>query len=173
MYTSPTSSGYLIRDTIFFDNGNGILSASGNGIHISDTSGQGNANPGTSPPANVIVRKNKVRNTRSSGIEVTATGAGYQVLDNRSLANTLHGLHFTKDTSGGAVTGNTALDNEDLDCKDESTPLANTWTDNIGGSALPRIICTAPPPSTTTAPATTARPTTRRSSRGTTSTTRR
>jgi nitrous oxidase accessory protein NosD len=30
MYTSPTSSGYLIRDTIFFDNGNGIhLGASG------------------------------------------------------------------------------------------------------------------------------------------------
>jgi len=123
---------------------NKITSASGNGIHISDTSGQADPDPETPPPANVIVRKNKVRNTRSSGIEVSATGTGYRVLDNRSLANTLYGLHFTDDSAGGTVTGNTALDNEDTDCKDESDPLANHWTDNVVRTAAPRIICTAP-----------------------------
>ena len=123
---------------------NRVRSASGSGIHISDTSGQRDPDPGTPPPANVIVRKNKVRNTQLSGIEVSASGAGYQVLDNRSLANTLHGLHFTDNTSGGKVTGNTALDNKDLDCKDESIPLANDWTDNIGRTAAPDSICDAP-----------------------------
>jgi Right handed beta helix region len=124
---------------------NKIVSASGNGIHISDTNGQGDPDPETPPPADVIVRNNKVRNTGISGIDVSAKGAGYQVLHNRSLANTLYGLHFTDDTTGGTVTGNTALDNDGMDCKDDSNPLANNWTDdNIGRTATPAGICAAP-----------------------------
>jgi hypothetical protein len=96
---------------------NKITSASGNGIDITITNGQGD--PGTPPPANVVVRKNKVRNTH-------------------------FGIHFALHTTGGTVTGNTALDNRAVDCKDESIPLANTWTDNIGGTADPPSICTAP-----------------------------
>jgi hypothetical protein len=92
----------------------------------------------------VIVRKNKVRNTQLSGIDVSATGDGYQVLHNRSLANTVYGVHFAPGTDGGTVTGNTALDNKDTDCKDESTDLANAWNDNIGRTADPDSICTAP-----------------------------
>jgi hypothetical protein len=146
-FTDEPASAIFIgaRNTDVVVQKNKIVSASGNGIHISDTSGQGDLDPGTPPPANVIVRKNKVRNTRGSGIEVSATGAGYKVLDNRSLANVLHGLHFAIGTSGGTVTGNTALDNMDLDCKDESTVLPrNAWTDNIGQTALPSGICAAP-----------------------------
>jgi len=96
---------------------NKVVSASGNGIDITITNGQGD--PGTPPPANVVVRKNKVRNTH-------------------------FGIHFALHTTGGTVTGNTALDNRAVDCKDESIPLANTWTDNVGRTAAPRIICTAP-----------------------------
>jgi nitrous oxidase accessory protein NosD len=120
---------------------NKIVSASGNGIDISDTA---LGDPEAPPPANVIVRKNKVRNTEISGIEVSATGDGYQVLDNRSLANTVYGLHFALGTDGGMVAGNTALDNKGKDCKDESTPLANTWNDNIGRTFDPPGICSAP-----------------------------
>jgi hypothetical protein len=95
---------------------NKVTSASGNGIDITRTNGQ--RDPGT-PPQNVIVRKNKVRNTA-------------------------YGLHFASGTDGGTVTGNTALDN-DVDCKDESgAPPKTIWTDNVGRTAEPSGICDAP-----------------------------
>ena len=123
---------------------NTIKSASGNGIDISNTNGE---QVSGIAPTNVIVRKNKVRNTQLSGIAVSATAVGYQVLGNRSLANTLHGLHFADGTQGGTVAGNTALDNKGVDCKDESTALPkNTWTDNVGRTFDPDGICTAPIP---------------------------
>jgi nitrous oxidase accessory protein NosD len=123
---------------------NKITSAGGNGIDISNTNGE---QVSGIAPTNVIVRKNKVRNTQLSGIAVSATAVGYQVLGNRSLANTLHGLHFADGTQGGTVAGNTALDNKGVDCKDESTALPkNTWTDNVGRTFDPDGICTAPIP---------------------------
>jgi hypothetical protein len=121
---------------------NKVTSTTGNGIDITDTGGNGKPGPW---PTNVIVRNNKVRNAELSGIEVSATGVGeYQVLHNRSLHNTDYGLHFAPGTNGGFATGNLALDNR-VDCRDRSIdgPL-NHWTDNIGGTALPAGICTAP-----------------------------
>jgi hypothetical protein len=121
---------------------NKVTLTTGNGVDITDTNGQGD--PGT-PPRNVIVRKNKVRNAELSGIEVSATGERqYQVLHNRTLHNTVYGVHFALDTTGGTVTGNTALDNQDTDCKDQSTGLLNAWTDNVGRTFDPDSICSAP-----------------------------
>ena len=94
---------------------NKIKSASGNGIDIS-TTGQPGTDP--APPTNVVVRRNKVEHAQ-------------------------FGIHFALGTSGGTVTGNTALGNE-VDCKDESTGLKNTWTDNVGVTAEPPVLCTAP-----------------------------
>jgi hypothetical protein len=121
---------------------NKITSASGNGIDLSNTGGNRSAGP---PPTNVVVRKNKVAHTRLAGIEVSATGKGeYQVLANHSRNNTKFGIHFVPATTGGTVTGNTALDNGEFDCRDESTGPANTWTGNIGRTANPPSICAAP-----------------------------
>ena len=94
---------------------NKIKSASGNGIDIS-TTGQPGTDP--APPTNVVVRRNKVEHAQ-------------------------FGIHFALGTSGGTVTGNTALGNE-VDCKDESTGLKNTWTDNVGVTAEPPVLCIAP-----------------------------
>jgi hypothetical protein len=121
---------------------NKIISASGNGIDLRNTGGKGSAGPA---PTNVVIRKNKVAHTGFAGIDVAATGAGeYQVLANHSRNNTRFGIHFATGTTGGTVTGNTALDNGQFDCRDESTGPANTWTDNIGRSANPRSICAVP-----------------------------
>ena len=121
---------------------NKIESASGNGIDITNTGG--NRTAGT-PPTNVVVRKNKVAHTRLSGIDVSATGAGqYQVLANNSRNNTRFGIHLALRTAGNTVTGNTALDNGQFDCRDESTLLGNTWTGNLGTTANPRSICAVP-----------------------------
>lgn len=121
---------------------NKIRSASGNGIDISNTGGNGDPGPA---PTNVVVRKNKVANTGFAGIDVSATGAGeYQVLANTSRNNARFGIHFATGTTGGTVTGNTALDNGRFDCRDESTGPSNTWTDNTGRTANPRSICAVP-----------------------------
>ncbi len=99
---------------------NKIKSASGNGIDITNTGAGG---VGIAPPTNVVVRKNKVEHAQLSGIAVSATGVGeYQVLANRSLTNTKFGIHFAAGTKGGTVTGNTALGNEMVDCKDRVRP---------------------------------------------------
>jgi Right handed beta helix region len=138
----PTSAIFVgARNVDIVVQKNKITSASGNGIDLSNTGGNGD--PGT-PPTNVIVRKNKVANTELAGIAVSATGSGYQVLANRSRDNTSFGIHFALGTTGGTVTGNTALDNGEFDCRDESTPLGNTWTDNLGRTADPRAICAVP-----------------------------
>jgi nitrous oxidase accessory protein NosD len=120
---------------------NKIKSASGNGIDISNTGG--NRTPGPAP-TNVVVRKNKVAHTKLAGIDVSATGGPYQVLANHSRDNTKFGIHFAPGTVGGTVTGNTALDNGQFDCRDESTGLKNTWTGNTGRTADPRAICAVP-----------------------------
>ena len=122
---------------------NKITSAGGNGIDISNTDAR--PGDGIAPPTNVIVRRNKVRNTQLSGIAVSATGdREYQVLANRSLDNDANGIYFAPGTVHGTVSGNTALGNDGLDCKDASSGLANTWTDNVGETADPDTICTAP-----------------------------
>jgi nitrous oxidase accessory protein NosD len=118
---------------------NKVASASGNGIHVTDTG------PVGTPPTNVIVRWNKVEHALEFGIEISATGAGeYRVLANRSRTNAV-GIHLGLGTSGVVVDGNTALDNT-LDCQDESNPLANTWQDNVGVTSNPSdaALCTAP-----------------------------
>jgi Right handed beta helix region len=122
---------------------NKITSAGGNGIDVTNS-----GEPGTVPaaPTNVIVRNNKVRNAQLSGIAVSATGVGeYQVLRNRSRDNAKTGIYFAPETNGGTVTGNTALGN-DVDCQDQSDPLANTWQDNVGVTSDPSdpALCTAP-----------------------------
>ena len=66
------------------------------------------------------------------------------MLANTSGNNTQFGIHFVPGTTGGTVTGNTALDNGRFDCRDESTGPANTWTGNTGRTADPRSICAVP-----------------------------
>jgi nitrous oxidase accessory protein NosD len=120
---------------------NKVVAASGNGIDVTNTGERG---PTTAPPTNVVVRRNKVAHVQKSGIEVSATGIRqYQVLGNRSNDNADFGIHFAPGTNGGTVTGNTALGNE-LDCKDQSTGLLNTWTGNTGRTADPGTICSLP-----------------------------
>jgi hypothetical protein len=120
---------------------NKIKSASGNGIDITNSGELGTT---AAAPENVVVRKNKVEHAQLSGIAVSATGVGqYQVLANRSTANTVNGIHFVAATDGGTVTGNTALGNG-VDCKDESTGPKNTWTGNLGVSSQPAGLCGAP-----------------------------
>jgi nitrous oxidase accessory protein NosD len=122
---------------------NKVRSASGSGIHITDTSAAGTA---STPPSNVIVRRNKVEHAEEFGLEVSASGAReYQLLGNRSRANKV-GIHLGDRASGVVVRANTALDNTKFDCQDESNPLANTWRENAGATSSPPNagLCTAP-----------------------------
>ena len=64
------------------------------------------------------------------------------MLHNRSLDNDV-GIHFAPGTSGGTVTGNTALGNE-VDCRDESTGAE----EHLDRQRRPHLrapgLCTAP-----------------------------
>jgi hypothetical protein len=120
---------------------NKIKSASGNGIHVTNTNALGKEGPA---PTNVIVRKNKVEHAEQFGIEITASGRGqYQVLENRSLTNEV-GLHLGDATVAVLVNGNTALGNEKFDCQDLTKPVNNTWQDNVGVKSQPAGLCSAP-----------------------------
>ena len=50
-------------------------------------------------------------------------------------------------TAHVAVTANTALDNTEWGCQDESSGVQNTWTGNVGRTSSPAGLC-APPPTT-------------------------
>jgi nitrous oxidase accessory protein NosD len=107
---------------------NRVRSASGNGIDVTD-SGEGGRDPAA--PVNVAVTSNKVDHVK------------------------LAGLHMAGGTEDVTVTGNTALDNELLDCQDQSTGggtagTNNAWVDNLGRTDSPDGLCT--PPTTTEQP---------------------
>jgi hypothetical protein len=138
----PTSAIFIgARNNDIVVHKNKVRSASGNGIHITN-SGELGTDP--APPTNVIVRKNKVEHAEQFGIEVTATGAGqYRVLKNRALANGV-GIHLGDATDDVLVNGNTALDNEVLDCQDLTTPVNNIWQENVGVHSRPVTLCSEP-----------------------------
>jgi Right handed beta helix region len=107
---------------------NRVRSASGNGIDVTNA-GEGGLDPTTPSPEDVTVTRNKVTSVQ------------------------LAGLHMAGGTEGVTVTANTALENEVLDCQDESGPLGggtagtdNTWVDNVGGTDSPDGICSEPVP---------------------------
>jgi nitrous oxidase accessory protein NosD len=107
---------------------NRVRSASGNGIDVTD-SGEGDNDP--SAPTNVVVTKNKVDHVK------------------------LAGLHLADGTEDVSLTANSALDNELLDCQDEShgggtAGTNNAWLDNVGRTDSPDGICS--PPVTTPEP---------------------
>lgn len=120
---------------------NRIYAASGNGIDVTD-SGEPGRDP--SAPTNVAVSKNRVEHAQLLGIDVSASGVGqYRVTRNRARDNTEVGIHLGPNTGDNLVTGNTALGNG-LDCQDESPGLRNSWQKNVGVTADPASICTAP-----------------------------
>jgi Right handed beta helix region len=134
---------------------NRIRSASGNGIHVTDW-GEPDHDP--APPTGVLVLKNKVEHAELLGIDVSASGVReYEVRGNRALANGKVGIHLGPESDDALVTGNTALDNggEDggFDCQDEPkgesatdgpAGTENTWQENVGATADPAGICSAP-----------------------------
>jgi parallel beta helix pectate lyase-like protein len=101
---------------------NRVRSASGNGIDVTDQ-GEGDKDPAV--PVNVVVTKNKVDHVK------------------------LAGLRLAGGTEDVTVTGNTALDNELLDCQDEShgggtAGTNNAWLDNVGRTDSPDGLCSPP-----------------------------
>jgi Right handed beta helix region len=111
---------------------NRVESASGNGIDVTDSAQPGSGLPDA--PTNVSILKNKVEGAQHSGI------------------------HMASGTSDVLVEGNTAVGNapaprnpeiDPFDCKDESiggatAGTANTWEENVGGTASPAEICSPP-----------------------------
>jgi parallel beta-helix repeat protein len=124
---------------------NRVMSASGNGIDVTNTGASG---PTSAFPRRVAVLENEVQGAQLFGIGVSASGARqYQVRDNRVTGNTKVGIHLGARTSGTAVTGNTALGNgrpTGFDCQDESAGVRNTWRDNLGRRSSPAGLCAAP-----------------------------
>jgi nitrous oxidase accessory protein NosD len=120
---------------------NHVEAAAGNGIDIRDTGLDG------TPPRNVDVLKNKVREGSQHGIDVAAAGVGeYQVRGNLALHNGLAGLHADPNTHDVAFAHNLARRNGTFDCHDESSgdgtaDTDNTWRRNVGGTADPDGIC--------------------------------
>ncbi len=99
---------------------NRVHSASGNGIDVTP-SAEPRQGTGDAAPTKVVVSKNKVEHAD------------------------LAGLHMATGTAHVAVTANTALDNGQWDCQDESVGVQNTWTDNVGATSSPAGLCSPPP----------------------------
>jgi Right handed beta helix region len=108
----------------------------------------------------VLVHRNRVHSASGNGIDVSPSpepNRGLQpraptkvtVSKNKAGHAGLAGLHMAAGTAGVAVTANTALDNTEWDCQDESTGVKNTWTGNLGRTSSPAGLC-APPPTTDT-----------------------
>jgi hypothetical protein len=97
---------------------NRVESASGNGIHVTD-SAEPKRGLGVAPPTDVTVQGNRVEHAQLSGI------------------------HLAPKTSNVLVRGNTALDNQ-LDCQDEAPRGANRWEANLGRTSRPGGLCGAP-----------------------------
>jgi hypothetical protein len=125
---------------------NAIESASGDGITITDRDGHGD--PGT-PPEDVRVLRNKVRNAKLVGIDVAAPGEGqYEVRGNVVLHSGKVGILASSITSGAVLAFNIALDNGTFDCQDDTgttgagtAGTANTWRDDVGDTDQPDGIC--------------------------------
>jgi Right handed beta helix region len=110
----------------------------------------------------IWVHRNRVRSASGNGIDVTPSGEGgkapaapenVRVTKNKASGALLAGLHMAIRTAAVTVTGNTAVDNGEWDCRDDSSGsgtdgTANTWTDNLGVDSLPDGICAPPPPTT-------------------------
>lgn len=75
------------------------------------------------------------------GIEVGSTGA--TVSDNQVHGNAV-GLYAQGGSSGNTFDGNDARSNLQVDCEDDSSPIANTWTDNRAFTSQPSTICLVP-----------------------------
>jgi Right handed beta helix region len=113
---------------------NRVESASGNGIDVTDSpEPPPHGDLGVGAPTNVSVRGNKVSGAQLSGIHMALGSSGVLVRGNIAVGN--------------------AIDDDNpedpSDCKDSSigdltAGTANTWEDNVGGSALPLEICTEP-----------------------------
>jgi len=122
---------------------NYIDSASGNGIDVRDTGGDGSDGD---PPHNVDVLKNKVRKA-ANGIDVAASGVGeYEVRGNLAWRNREVGIQAGPATHDAAFAHNLARGNGVLDCQDESVGdgtagTDNTWRRNVGDSDAPDGIC--------------------------------
>ena len=110
----------------------------------------------------VLVYQNRVHSASGNGIDVTPSAEPRQDKDDAAPTNVtvsknkaehaqLAGLRMAKGTAHVSVTGNTALDNGEWDCLDESTGTGtlgtgNTWQDNVGGTSDPRGLCSPPVP---------------------------
>jgi parallel beta-helix repeat protein len=75
------------------------------------------------------------------GIEVGTTGA--TVSDNQAHGNAV-GLYAQGGSSGNTFDGNDARANYGVDCEDDSSPIANTWTNNLAFTSQPNSLCLAP-----------------------------
>jgi hypothetical protein len=133
---------------------NRIRSASGNGIDVTNS---GEPDREESAPTSVLVLKNKVQHAELLGIDVSASGVReYEVRGNRVLANGEVGIHLGPRSDDALVSGNTALGNggdDGFDCQDESkgesatdgtAGTENTWQENVGATADPKAIYSAP-----------------------------
>jgi len=116
----PASVIYIgARNTDVTVHHNTVRAASGNGIDVTNRDEGGDE---SAAPVNVVVTKNKVDHVK------------------------LAGLHLADGTEDVTVTGNTALDNEFLDCQDEShgggtDGTNNAWVDNVGRTDDPDGLC--------------------------------
>jgi len=99
--------------------------------------------------SNLVVNNNNVHDNDDNIDLFTTTGAVVQ--QNAVTDSTFFdGLFADSDTSGNQFLQNLADDNTAFDCEDLSTdlgnvpPVANTWTENIGTTSAPPLLCTPP-----------------------------
>jgi parallel beta-helix repeat protein len=76
-------------------------------------------------------------------VGILAGGSGATIAGNEAHGNSV-GLLATVDSSGNTFDGNDARSNLAIDCVDDTSPLANTWTDNLAFSSQPTSICLEP-----------------------------
>jgi nitrous oxidase accessory protein NosD len=123
--------------------GNHVKSTDGNGIDVRDTGGPGRP---AAPPRDVLIWRNKVRNSKQNGIDVAASGVGeYVVHGNHAVSNLGVGVHAGPHTDDAVFGLNIARANG-VDCQDESmgdgtAGTDNTWRRNVGPNDDPHGIC--------------------------------
>lgn len=96
---------------------------------------------------NIDLLGNTIKNAENHGIDVTADSSGVaQIRNNKTLNSVEDGIFMGAATNGNNLRGNTAKNNDNFDCEDDSTGTntagtANFWFNNVGPQDSPNGIC--------------------------------
>jgi nitrous oxidase accessory protein NosD len=127
IYIGGTSS----NDTL---QSNKITNSNFNGISIRE-------NAGSTGPISIV--SNKITTPVNNGIDVTSPSSdAVNATSNRVTNPGNFGIHLGAGTTGNRLTSNHAKGAPVFNCVDESSPLANTWTNDHSAPSNPPGICT-------------------------------